>query len=356
MLFRASRAVRHSGGANSYESEDAMIKIAILDDYADVALKSADWSKLKGKAEISVFNQHLSHDEAVSALRPFDVLCTVRERMSLLRSLFERLPNLRLVTIVGMSLPNLDMTAATDHGVIVCHSNFANPIFAGIANATPELTWGLLIATVRHMSVEDRRMRSGGWQSTVGTILAGRTLGLLGLGRIGKRMAAYGRAFEMNVIAWSQNLTDETAVTVGARRVAKDELFRLSDVLSIHVVLSERTRGLVTARDLGLMKPSSYLINTSRGPIVVESDLIAALRSGRIAGAGLDVFDIEPPPVDHPFRSMDNVTISPHLGYVTHETLRAFYSDTLDALVAFADGKPIRVANPPALEHAKHRP
>jgi len=332
-----------------------MIKIAILDDYADVALKSANWSKLKGKAEISVFNQHLSHDEAVSALRPFDVLCTVRERMSLPRSLFERLPNLRLVTIVGMSLPNLDMTAATDHGVIVCHSNFANPIFAGIANATPELTWGVLIATVRHMSVEDRRMRTGGWQSTVGTILAGRTLGLLGLGRIGKRMAAYGRAFDMNVIAWSQNLTDETAVSVGARRVTKDELFRLSDVLSIHVVLSERTRGLVAACDLALMKPTSYLINTSRGPIVVEADLIAALRSGRIAGAGLDVFDIEPPPADHPFRSMDNVTISPHLGYVTHETLRAFYTDTLDALVAFADGEPIRVANPPALEHAKHR-
>jgi phosphoglycerate dehydrogenase-like enzyme len=332
-----------------------MIKIAILDDYADVALKAADWSVLKGKAEIGVFNQHLSRDEAVSALQPFDVLCTVRERMGLPRSLFERLPNLKLVTIVGMSLPNLDMAAATDHGVIVCHSNFANPIFAGIANATPELTWGLLIATVRHMSVEDRRMRGGGWQSTVGTILAGRTLGLLGLGRIGKRMAAYGRAFDMNVVAWSQNLTDETAVSVGARRVTKDELFQLSDVLSIHVVLSDRTRGLVTARELALMKPSSYLVNTSRGPIVVESDLIAALRAGRIAGAGVDVFDVEPPPADHPFRSMDNVTVSPHLGYVTHETLRAFYTDTLDALVAFAEGRPIRVANPPALEHAKHR-
>ena len=332
-----------------------MFKLAVLDDYANVALKSADWARLNGKAEISVFNRHLSHDEAVSALQAFDVLCTVRERMSLPRSLFERLPNLKLVTIVGMSLPNLDMAAATDHGVIVCHSDFANPIFAGIANATPELTWGLLIATVRHMSVEDRRMRGGGWQGTVGTILAGRTLGLLGLGRIGKRMAAYGGAFDMKVIAWSQNLTDETAVSVGARRVTKDELFRLSDVLSIHVVLSDRTRGLVTARELALMKPSSYLINTSRGPIVVESDLIAALRSGRLAGAGLDVFDTEPPPADHPFRSMDNVTISPHLGYVTHETLRAFYTDTLDALVAFADGKPIRVANPPALEHAKHR-
>ena len=355
MVSRASPAVRHSVATSSFEPEVAMIKIAILDDYANVALKSADWSILKGKAEISVFNRHLSHDEAVSALQPFDVLCTVRERMSLPRSLFERLPNLKLVTIVGMSLPNLDSAAATDHGVIVCHSNFANPIFAGIANATPELTWGLLIATVRHMSVEDRRMRGGEWQSTVGTILAGRTLGLLGLGRIGKRMAVYGRAFDMNVVAWSQNLTEETAVSVGARRVTKDELFHLSDVLSIHVVLSDRTRGLVTARELALMKPSSYLINTSRGPIVVEADLIAALQAGRIAGAGVDVFDVEPPPADHPFRSMDNVTISPHLGYVTHETLRAFYTDTLDGLVAFAEGKPIRVANPPALEHPKHR-
>jgi len=331
-----------------------MIKIAILDDYAKVALKSADWSVLKGKAEITVFDRHLSQDEAASALQPFEVLVTVRERMSLPRSLFERLPNLKMVTIVGMSLPNLDLAAATDHGVIVCHSNFTNPIFAGIANATPELTWGLLIATVRNMSLEDRRMRAGLWQSTMGTILAGRTLGLLGLGRIGKRMAAYGRAFDMKVIAWSQNLTDETAASVGARRVTRDELFQLSDVVSIHVVLSDRTRGIVTARELGLMKPTSYLINTSRGPIVVETDLIAALRSGRIAGAGLDVFDVEPPPADHPFRSMDNVTLAPHLGYVTHETLRAFYTDTLDAVVAFVDGKPIRIANPAAVQHARH--
>jgi phosphoglycerate dehydrogenase-like enzyme len=332
-----------------------MIKIALLDDYARVALKSADWSVLKGKAEITVFDRHLSEDEAATQLKPFDVLCTIRERMSLPRSLFARLPNLKLVTIIGVALPNLDIAAATEHGVIVAHSNFANPIFAGIANATPELTWGLMIATVRHMGSEARRMREGGWQSTVGMILAGRTLGLLGLGRIGKRMAEYARAFGMNVIAWSQNLTDETAKSVGARRVEKDDLFRRSDILSIHVVLSDRTRGLVTARELALMKPESYLINTSRGPIVVEADLIAALKSGKIAGAGIDVFDVEPPPRDHPFRTMDNVFVSPHLGYVTHETLRAFYTDTLDAVVAFVNGAPVRVANPAALEHAKHR-
>ena len=332
-----------------------MLKIAILDDYAKVALQSANWSVLQGKAEITVFDRHLSEAEAASALQPFDVLCTIRERMSLPRSLFQRLPNLKLVTIIGMSLPNLDMAAATDHGVIVAHSNFANPIYAGVFNATPELTWGLMIAVVRHMDLESRRMRAGGWQHTMGTILAGRTLGLLGLGRIGKRMAAYGRAFDMPVIAWSQNLTDETAGAVGARRVEKDDLFRLADILSIHVQLSDRTRGLVTARELALMKPVAYLINTSRGPIVVEADLIAALRAGRIAGAGIDVFDVEPPAADHPFRTMDNVTITPHLGYVTRETLTAFYTDTLEALVAFADGAPIRVANPNALAHARQR-
>ena len=332
-----------------------MIKIALLDDYARVAPKSADWSVLSGKAELTVFDRHLSEDEAANLLQPFDVLCTIRERMSLPRSLFERLPNLKLVTIIGMALPNLDMTAATEHGVLVAHSNFANPIFANIANATPELTWGLMIATVRHVGLEARRMREGQWQSTMGTILAGRTLGLLGLGRIGKRMAAYAQAFGMKVIAWSQNLTDETAASVGARRVEKDDLFRQSDVLSIHVILSDRTRGLVTARELALMKPDSYLINTSRGPIVVEADLIAALRSGRIAGAGIDVFDVEPPPADHPFRTMDNVFVTPHLGYVTHETLRAFYTDTLDAVVAFVNDAPIRIANPAALEHPKQR-
>jgi len=328
-----------------------MLKIAILDDYAKVALKSADWSVLRGKAEITVFDRHLSEDEAASMLRPFDVLCTVRERMSLPRSLFARLPNLKLVTIIGMTLPNLDMAAASAHGVIVSHSNFANPIYAGIFNATPELTWGLMIAVVRDFGLAGRQMREGKWQTTMGTILAGRTLGLLGLGRIGKRMATYARAFDMKVIAWSQNLTDETATSVGAQRVEKDDLFRLSDIVSIHVQLSDRTRGLVTARELALMKPESYLINTSRGPIVVEADLIAALHERRIAGAGLDVFDVEPPPADHPFRTMDNVTVLPHLGYVTHETLRAFYTDTLEAVVAFADGKPIRVANPDALSH-----
>ena len=307
-----------------------MPKVAILDDYAGVALDVADWSHVAAKAEITVFREHLSEDEAARVLQPFDVVCTVRERMALPRTLIARLPNLKLITIIGMSLPNLDMAAASDHGVIVAHSNFGNPAFANTANATPELAWGLLLATVRHIGDEHMRMRQGGWQSTTGLILAGKTLGLLGLGRIGKRMAEYARVFGMDVIAWSQNLTAEAAAEVGVRRVDKDELFAGADVLSIHLVLSDRSRGLVTARELGLMKPTAYLINTSRGPIVDEAALIEVLRSRRIAGAGIDVYGAEPPPADHPLRSIDNVTLTPHLGYVTRETLHAFYADTIE--------------------------
>jgi phosphoglycerate dehydrogenase-like enzyme len=332
-----------------------MLKLALIDDYARVALKSADWSRLDGTAEITVFDRHLGEDEAAEALKPYDMICSIRERMAFPASLIERLPNLKLITIVGARLTNLDLDAATAQGVIVAHSG-RHPAMAAVAPATPELAWGLMIATVRHLAHQDRTMRAGGWQTRVGTILAGKTLGLLGLGRIGKRMARYAKAFDMPVIAWSQNLTAETAAEVNVARVEKDELFARADVLSIHVILSGRTRGLVTARELGLMKPSAFLINTSRSPIVVEQDLIAALRNGTLAGAGLDVFDQEPPPTGHPFRSMDNVTLSPHLGYATHETLAAFYADSLDAIVAFAEGTPDRVSNPDALKHAKHAP
>ncbi len=326
-----------------------MPKVAILDDYAGVALDVADWSPVVAKAEITVFDRHLSEDEAALALQDFDVICTVRERMALPRTLIARLPALKLITIVGMSLPNLDMAAASDHGVIVAQSNFGNPAFAAVANATPELAWGLMLAAVRHIGDEHAAMRQGGWQSTSGMILAGRTLGLLGLGRIGKRMAEYAKVFGMRVIAWSPNLTADAAEAVGVTRVEKDELFAQADVLSIHLVLSDRSRGLVTARELGLMKPAAYLINTSRGPIVDEAALLAALREGRLAGAGLDVFDVEPPPAEHPLRSLANVTLTPHLGYVTRETLHAFYADTIEAVAAFLDGAPIRVANPDAL-------
>ena len=326
-----------------------MLRIAILDDYAGVALESADWSAAQRGAQITVFDHHLSEAEAAMVLPPFDVLCTMRERMALPRRLIERLPRLKLITIVGAGLANLDMAAATDHGVVVVHSDFQSGAFARVSNATPELAWGLMIATVRQIAHEDRSLRNGGWQSTMGMILAGRTLGLLGLGRIGKRMAQYAQVFGMDVIAWSQNLTADAASAVGVRRVGKNELFATSDIVSIHVQLSERTRGIVTARELSLMKPDAYLVNTSRGPIVEEPALITALQEGRLAGAGLDVFDVEPLPPQHPFRSMANVTLTPHLGYNTRETMRAFYGDMPAAIAAFAAGAPIRVANPDVL-------
>lgn len=332
-----------------------MLQIAILDDYAGVALESADWNRLDTLAEITVFDRHLTEDEAVEALAPFDVLCTIRERMALPRRLFESLPRLKLVTIIGRSLANLDSEAATDNGVLLVHTDFGRPEFAAVGSATPELAWGLVIATVRHLGPEHQRMVEGGWQHTAGMVLEGRTLGLLGLGNTGKRMAHYGRAFGMDVIAWSENLTDDAAAAEGVRRVGKDELFAESDVLSIHTRLSDRTRGLVGARELALMRPSAHLVNTSRGPIVDENALVDALCDRRLAGAGLDVFDDEPPAADHPLRSLDNVTLSPHLGYVTRESLAAFYGDMPEAIAAYAAGAPIRVVNTEALGHEKHR-
>ena len=327
-----------------------MPRVAILDDYAGLALDLADWSPVQIRAEVTAFDRHLSEAEAVDALQPFDVICTVRERMALPRTLIERLPNLKLITIIGKSLPNLDMAAASERGVLVAHSNFASPRYGAVRDATPELAWGLMIATVRNLAEEHRRMRDGAWQTTTGMTLSGKTLGLLGLGRIGIRMTEYAKAFGMHVIAWSQNLTEEAAAAVGARRVEKATLFEQSDVVSIHLVLSERTRGLIAEPELALMKPHAYLINTSRGPIVDEAALIAALRNGRIAGAGLDVYDIEPPAPDHPLRLLPNVTLSPHLGYVTREMLAAFYSDSAEAVAAWLNGTPIRIANPEALQ------
>ncbi|OBF03058.1 hydroxyacid dehydrogenase [Mycobacterium sp. ACS4054] len=325
-----------------------MPRVAILDDYAGVALRLADWSPVQTRSHVTVFDRHLAEEEAADALRPFDVICTLRERMALPRTLLERLENLKLITIVGRNLPNLDMAAATELGILVAHSDFAHPRFRSVHDATPEFAWGLLIATVRNLAEEHRRMRDGGWQSTTGLTLSGKTLGLLGLGRVGSRMAEYAKVFGMDVIAWSQNLTADAAAAVGARRVEKATLFEQADVVSIHVVLSERTRGLVGEPELALMKSSAYLINTSRGPIVDEAALLSALRSGRIAGAGLDVYDVEPLPPDHPLRLLQNVTLSPHLGYVTREMLGAFYADTVEAVGAWLDGTPTRIANPEA--------
>lgn len=327
-----------------------MPKVAILDDYARVAMQVADWSPVQKRAEITVFGRHLAEDEAADALRPFDVVCTLRERMAFPRTLIERLPDLKLITIVGRSLPNLDMAAATEHGILVAHSDFAHPRFRSMRDATPELAWGLMIATVRNLADQHRNMRDGGWQTRAGMTLSGKTLGLLGLGRVGRRMAEYAAAFGMEVIAWSQNLTEQDAASVGARRVENATLFESSDVVSIHLVLSERTRGLVGPAELALMQPHAYLINTSRGPIVDEASLLAALESGRIAGAGLDVYDTEPLPKDHRLRLLPNVTLTPHLGYVTREMLGAFYADTVESVVAWLNGKPIRIANPEVVQ------
>jgi phosphoglycerate dehydrogenase-like enzyme len=323
-----------------------MKKIAILDDYLHLARESADWSVLDGRCEIDVIDRKLAvPDEAAEVLAPYDVLCHLRERTPMPRALIERLPKLAFMTVTGKAHRTLDMAAATDHGVIVSH------VSAGQtgSNATPELAWGLILACVRHIAFEDRQMRQGGWQNTVGTLLDGKTLGLLGLGRIGQRMALIGRAFGMKVIAWSPNLSAEAAAVHGVTRVEKEDLFRLSDVLSIHVVLSERSRHLVGRGEIALMKRSAVLVNTARGPIVDEAALVEALAEKRIAGAGLDVFEQEPLPDGHRLRTLDNVVLTPHLGYATRDTFEGFYQATVAGVLAYLDGKPTGVVNPETL-------
>jgi phosphoglycerate dehydrogenase-like enzyme len=314
-------------------------RVAILDDYQDVARRLADWKSLP--AEVVVFRDHLSDESKVAArLADFDVVVAMRERTPFPRSLFERLPRLRLLVTTGMRNASIDLRAAADRGVVVSGT-------AGLPSPTAELTWALILALVRHVPREDRATREGRWQETLGTTLKGRTLGVLGLGQLGSRVARVGKAFEMDVIAWSQNLTAERAAAVGATLAgSRDELLARADVVTIHLVLSDRTRGLVGARELGLMRPTAYLVNTSRGPIVDEDALIATLRAGKIAGAGLDVYDEEPLPADHPLRRLPNTVITPHLGYVTEETYQIFYSQALEDIRAFLAGAPVRALSP----------
>ena len=316
-----------------------MVRVAVLDDYQNVALQMADWSALPAGAEIRVFNDHLDDlDQVAERLKGFEIVAAMRERTPFPRSLLERLPDLRLLVTTGMRNASIDVAGATDLGVVVCGTG-------GLPYPTAELTWGLILALVRDIPREDAAVRNGVWQTTLGTGLNGKTLGVLGLGRLGSQVATIGRAFGMKVIAWSQNLAAERAAHFGTSLVGKDELFAQCDVLSIHVVLSDRTRGLVGDRELGLMKPTAYLVNTSRGPIVDESALVRALESKRIAGAGLDVFDREPLPPDHPFTRLENTVLTPHLGYVTEETYRIFYRETVEAIAAFLSGHPVRVLN-----------
>lgn len=329
----------------SSAAADALPRVAILDDYAHVALEVADWSVLRGRCRIDVIDRKLRvPDEAAEVLAPYHVLCHLRERTPMPASLIERLPNLRFMTITGKAHRTLDLASATARGVAVSHVSAGDPPSHG----APELAWGLVLAVARCIALEDRRMRAGRWQGTLGMELFGKTLGLLGLGALGQRVAAYGRAFGMNVIAWSPNLSADAATAHSVTRVEKDELFRESDVLSIHLVLGERSRGLVGLRELGLMKPTSVLVNTARGPIVDEEALIDALESGWIAGAGLDVFDEEPLSPQHPFRSMENVVLTPHIGYATRDTFRRFYAATVQGLVAYFDGCPHQLLNPEA--------
>lgn len=310
-----------------------MTKIAVMDDYQGVALDYADWSGL----DVTVFRDHVAdEDRVIDRLQPFDVICPMRERTTISRRVIENLPKLRLIATTGMRNAGIDVAAAQENGVTVTGTG-------GQSAPTPELAMGLILSLARSIPLESRNMRSGQWQSTIGKSLNGATLGLLGLGRLGQRLAVYARAFDMKLIAWSQNLTAETAAAHGAALVDKATLFEESEFLSIHLVLGDRSRGLVTAEDIARMRPDAYLINTSRGPIVDEAALLTALTERRIGGAGLDVFGTEPLPADHPIRTLDNVVLTPHLGYVTEDTYRRFYPETVECVRAWLAGKPVRV-------------
>jgi phosphoglycerate dehydrogenase-like enzyme len=307
------------------------VKIAILDDYQNVALSIADWSAVVKKADITVFNDHIDQTDAlIERLLPFDAVCVMRERTPLRRDIIERLPQLRFIASTGPRNISIDMAAAKERGIIVANTGYRS-------TPTIELTWALILASARHLVEESNSIRAGGWQISIGSEVDGRVLGVLGLGNVGREVARIGRAFGMKIIAWSQNLTAETAAAAGAELVTKDDFFRRADVVTIHLILSERTRGLVGAAELALMKPTARLVNTSRGPIVDEQALIEALRARAIAGAAVDVFDTEPLPAKHPFRSLENLLATPHIGFVAEDLYRTFYGDAATAIAAWIE-------------------
>ena len=307
------------------------INVAVLDDYQGVAMTLADWSRVSDRVNITVFRDHLADEEAVAQrLEPFDVVCIMRERTPMSGSLLRRLPRLKLIASTAPRNAAIDLAAAADRGIAVAHTGY-------FSEPTIELTWALILASARHIPSEAASVRAGGWQHTHGDDLAGKTLGVLGLGRVGSGVAKVGMAFGMDVVAWSQNLTSEAAAAVGARWVSKEELLRTADVISIHLVLSPRTTGLIGAAEFALMKPSARLINTSRGPLVVEAALLDALANRQIAGAAIDVFDIEPLPADHPYRRAENLLATPHIGYVTRRLYERFYQDTVANIATWLD-------------------
>ncbi|GAB3724830.1 D-2-hydroxyacid dehydrogenase family protein [Amycolatopsis oliviviridis] len=311
------------------------MKIAILDDYQNVALDYADWGSLG--AEIEVFTKPFEDPaDVVAHLRDFEVVVAMRERTRFPAEVLDRLPALKLLVSTGHRNAAIDVAAARRNGVVVSSTGY-------IAAPAAEHTWALILAAARNVPVESKNMREGGWQTTVGTILSGKTLGLLGLGRLGAGAAKIGQAFGMETIAWSQNLTQEKADPHGVTAVPKDELFARADVLSVHLVLSDRSRGLVGAPELASMKPTAILVNTSRGPIVDEAALVDSLRRKEIAVAALDVYDVEPLPSGHPLRTLDNVVLTPHIGYVTREAYEIFYRDAVEDIAAFRAGSPVRV-------------
>lgn len=303
------------------------IQIAVLDDYQGVSLMMADWSAVQAKAKVTVFRDHLAEEEAlVHRLEPFTIICVMRERTPLTRAVLSRLPNLRLIISTGKRNVSIDEKAAAELGIVIQPTGYHD-------SGAPELTWALLLGIARHLPFENAAFRSGGWQQTVGTDLAGKTIGIVGLGKIGSTIARYATAFDMRVLAWSENLTGPKAAAAGAELVSKEELFRTADFVTVHLVLSARSRGIVGATELGWMKPTAYLVNTSRGPLVDEAALVSVLRGRTIAGAALDVFDEEPLPQDHVLRGLDNVLATGHIGYVTEDTYRVFYGDTVKAIL-----------------------
>jgi D-3-phosphoglycerate dehydrogenase len=301
-------------------------------------LKLADWSSVKGDLDIKVFNRHLGDDDAViKALQGFQIVKAMRERTRFNRKVIEALPDLKLIITTGMRNASIDIKAANERGITVCGTG-------GFGNPTTGVAVGLMLELTRKIGFENARMKAGEpWQIVLGEDLEGKTLGVVGLGKLGTRVAKVMQALGMKVIAWSQNLTAEKAKEAGAELVSKDELFKRADVVTVHLMLSDRSRGLIGARELGLMKPAAYIVNTARGPIIDEQALIAALTAKRIAGAGLDVFDIEPLPRDHVFRRLDNVVLTPHLGYVSAENYTVQFRDVVEDIRAFIDGKPVRV-------------
>lgn len=324
------------------------MKLAVLDDYQRLALKSADWERLRKRGvEVSVFHEAFSsREDAAAKLAPFEVLVLMRERTPFPRELIEKLPKLKFIALTGLRSASLDLAACSERKVAV-----SNTRGGSTSAVTAEFCFLLMLAAARDLAKAERGMRAGRWHEGIagGIILEGKRLGLVGLGKLGSRVAGYAKAFGMDVVAWSQNLTAEKAALAGAAYVSKEELFRSSDFVSIQLVLSERSRGLVGAADLALMKPTAILVNTSRGPIVDEAAMLAALQSGKLAHAALDVYGTEPLPADHPLRSLDNVTLSPHLGYVSEDVYRTFWGDCVENVETWLDGNPTRILNPESL-------